>query len=102
MSITIPEGDEVYALGLANGKCPVGIVKESFEDGLTLVLFSWLIGDFSGDEVWVPYSQIRARKQASFLSPERAKADGYGWSEKVYDMDPLADFQTSWMKASAT
>ncbi|WP_433460634.1 hypothetical protein [Micromonospora sp. CA-248212] len=76
---------DVLAAGLADGRCPVGIVTTVDDDGFQLDLFSWITGRFSAGTAIVRHEQVR---EFSNL----AEKDGDG----VFRMDPLAAFQTAW------
>lgn len=93
----------VYALGTGDGECPVGIVIGLDDDGVTLALFRWGLGDFSGSKTWVPYAAIKkwvaAEKEA--VVPKQRASDGFFYNSDVKElflMDPLAGFQRRWMK----
>lgn len=89
----------VYALGLDDGECPVGLVESLDDSGVTLTLYSWMVGLFDLSDTWVPYCTIKRWVRADKMSKDAAMADG--WHERiaqigVFAMDPLADFQMKW------
>jgi predicted GIY-YIG superfamily endonuclease len=87
----------VYALGLADGECPVGRVIDADDEGVTVTLFSWLLGMFDGPDDWISADLIQRWRRAERLP------DGHdGWTKGIvlYDMDPLGSFQTRWHEQS--
>lgn len=95
------EAGGAYALGLADGRCPVGIVKALDADGVTLELFNWLIGMFDSPDRWIAFSAIREslRAEVEDLTPGERASDGFYYNEAIkslFLMDPLGDFQTAW------
>lgn len=100
----------VYAVGLdspiARGRlCPVGIVTEADDDGFTMTLYSWLIGSFDLEDVWIPYDSVKTWVRADRMSRREALADGYCKEiaeAGVFRMDPLGEFQTEWERRSAS
>lgn len=92
---------QVVALGLADGRCPVGSVIESDEWGATLGLYHWLTGYFSAGTRYVAYGDIRSMRFGVPMSPS-ARSSWERWNGSVdddaviWDMDPLAEFQTAW------
>lgn len=102
------EVDVPYALGLDDGTCPVGLVIEADDEGVTLTMFDWLISMFCGRDEWVPYDAIRRWVRAEKLPPPSKDgqwSDGY-WREPnckvVWQMQPLGDFQTRWHEKART
>jgi predicted GIY-YIG superfamily endonuclease len=94
----------VYAIGLDDGECPVGVVTDIDGDGVTLTLYSWLSHLFDLPDTWVPYGSIkrwvRAEKE-QLVYGERA-SDGFFYGKIVKElwlMDPLANFQTKFTAA---
>lgn len=104
--VTLPcalEVGEVYALGLRDGTCRVGLVSdESNEDGIVLTLYSWLMGDFNLADEWVSAEEIAQWRKADWKLWKEEGQTRSGWfieaGTKVFDMDPLADFQTDWQR----
>ncbi|MER7331765.1 MULTISPECIES: hypothetical protein [unclassified Micromonospora] len=82
---------DVVAVGLANKKCPVGVVTAADSNGFRLDLYSWPIGQFSAGVKVVLWSQV---VEVGPLA--RQRADG------VFEMDPLAGFQTAWTRVAMT
>jgi hypothetical protein len=90
----------VGAFGLAGGKCPVGLVTDESEGWLTVELYSWVSGYFGYEQRRIPVSSIRRFCFATRMSRAAAECRGLVVSrdDVVWDMDPLADFQTAWTK----
>ncbi|WP_328344656.1 hypothetical protein [Micromonospora sp. NBC_00421] len=80
---------DVLAAGLNDGRCPVGVVTAVDDDTFRLDLYSWPLGSFTAGTMIVRHDQVR---EFSPLAVQRA--DG------VFDMDPLAAFQTAWKDAN--
>jgi predicted GIY-YIG superfamily endonuclease len=92
---------EMYALGLDDGSCPVGYVTSLDEDGVSLELFSFLLGMTDGDVRWFRYSDIRRWARGYRLSKEQARERGYSPPlDNIWDMGPLETFQEIWLKRS--
>lgn len=79
---------DVLAAGLTNGKCPVGQVAAVSDQGFRLALYSWPIGYFSAGTAVVLWSQVG---ELAFASQRE---------DDVFEMDPLAEFQSAWTKAA--
>lgn len=83
-----------FAFGMPDGRCPVGYIAEYWEsDGvysrpeLVVELYSWLHGTFGhATEV------IEVTGGMQVLQAEWEMVDGV----RMFDMDPLAAFQTKW------
>jgi hypothetical protein len=76
---------------------PVGQVIECDDDAITLAAFQWLNGYFGGAQILVRRRDIRATLWAERMASDDLTASGfYRDGETVYDMTPLADFQTYW------
>lgn len=88
---------EAYALGLANGDCPVGILVEGDEDGVVLVQYKWNLDSFCGDEIWV-----RANDIERWVKAYREDLGTGPCRMTVFKMDPLGDFQTHWLENEAS
>ena len=91
----------VYAIGLSNGECPVGMVREFDDIGVTLIPFNWIWGGFDGPDTWVRQSDVRCwlRAEKERLTHGERASDGFFYPPTVKElwlMDPLADFQTKW------
>lgn len=88
----------VAAFGMADGRCPVGIVKIVHRKFLSIDLYSWLTGYFSGDARRIDTADIRQWRMAQRMDPATAERTGLVLrpGDVVWDMDPLADFQTQW------
>lgn len=87
-SVSILQIGDVVAAGLTNGAPPVGQVSAVDDYGLRLDLYSWLDGSFGVGVAVILWQQVAEFKLAQ---------QGSGG---VYEMDPLAEFQTEWTKAS--
>lgn len=85
----------VYALGLRDGKCPVGLVVDGDEDGITIALYSWMCGMFDQD-TWIRADTVTRWMKAELLSESEKAKRGYLAKYTVFDMDPLATFQKNW------
>lgn len=88
----LPKGMKVgssYAIGLETGSCPVGLVIDGDEEGVTVTLFNWMFCMFCGDDEWIPSHLISGWRKAEVDS------DG------VHQMDRLEDFQSNWIKSKA-
>lgn len=79
----------VYALGLDDGTCPVGLVENADADGVTVELYSWMTGFFGAGELWIYNGSIVRYRAAESWTDERGR---------VFEMDPLGDFQTRWQE----
>ena len=92
------EKGRVYAIGLDDSTCPVGIVDSLDGDGFTLTLYSWLYGMFDGPDRWFPYDSICRWERAEKMSRSAVEAEGWNMDivKEVFAMDPLAHFQTAW------
>jgi hypothetical protein len=91
----------VYALGLENGDCPVGVVTALDADGVALTLYSWYGRTFDVRDTWAAFRSIRQWVRAERLTEAGRDDGGFLWSEAaitegVFAMDPLAAFQTRW------
>jgi hypothetical protein len=91
----------VYALGLEDGECPVGVVTALDADGVALTLYSWFGRAFDVRDTWVAFRSIRQWVRAERLTEAGRDEGGWLWSEAaikagVFAMDPLATFQTRW------
>jgi predicted GIY-YIG superfamily endonuclease len=92
----------VYAFGLDDGDCAVGMVEALDDDGVTIALCNWLTGLFDEDR-WFPYAAIERWVVASVeqLTPGQRASDGFFYADFVKElflMDPLGDFQTKWIE----
>ncbi|MFJ1539228.1 hypothetical protein ACIODS_11865 [Micromonospora chalcea] len=76
---------DVVAVGLDNGRCPVGQVEAVSGLYFRLNLYSWPVGRFTAGTAVIRHGQVREFS-------DLAVPDGDG----VYQMDPLAAFQTRW------
>ena len=76
---------DVLAVGLDNDRCPVGVVTAVNEHAFRLDLYSWPLGQFSAGTAVVRHEQVRE------FSDLAVQDDG-----GVFQMDPLAAFQTEW------
>jgi predicted GIY-YIG superfamily endonuclease len=95
-----------YAFGLDDGECPVGLVIDTDDDGVTLTHYLWAIGVFGGNDDWIPYESIKRwrRAEVEHLKPNQRASDGFFYGREVktlFLMDPLGDFQTRWTSAPA-
>jgi hypothetical protein len=89
----------VMALGLSDGRCPVGEVVERSDGVVTLALYSWLSGHFGVGELTVRERDVVETVTARELGDDEKVAEGYGAFQLVWAMDPLAAFQTAWKQA---
>lgn len=80
---------EVYALGLDNGSCPVGLVVDGDQSGVTLELYSWMVELFTAGQQWVSAARIVGWAKA------QKHMDG---STTVFEMDDLGYYQASWQR----
>ncbi|MFG1846852.1 hypothetical protein [Micromonospora carbonacea] len=76
---------DVLAVGLDNGKCPVGIVTAANADMFRLDLYSWPLGRFTAGTMVIKFEQVQE------IAPLAVQDD-----DGVYQMEPLREFQTSW------
>jgi hypothetical protein len=76
---------DVLAVGLDNGRCPVGMVAAVNDHYLRLDLYSWLTREFGAGTAVVGHGQVRGLSNL-------AVQDGDG----VYLMEPLRQFQIAW------
>jgi predicted GIY-YIG superfamily endonuclease len=90
-----PAGN-VYAFGLKDGDCPVGLVHDVWlpEDDfpfmtLEVDLYSWLRGLFDGPTITIPVESISRSCKAEYASEH---------GQQVFQMDALSAFQTRWLK----
>lgn len=88
--------DRVYAFGLSDGQCPVGMVDriwypdeahpaQSFE----IALYSWFNQHFAAGVREIEQRHVVDSLEAAYVMDGRTQ---------VFDMDPLADFQTAWKR----
>src|SRR5207248_172279 len=88
---------DVYAIGLANGECPVGRVGRGYgADEVVVYLFNWITGTF-GEPMRISAKDIREVRHAVVMTEEERTEKGYA-AEMVFNMDPLADFQNHWTR----
>ena len=88
---------DVYAIGLADGECPVGRVGRGYgSDEVVVYLYDWLTNTF-GASLRIDGRQIRDVRHAVLLTDEQKAEQGYG-DQMVFDMDPLAEFQNEWKR----
>lgn len=83
---------DVIAVRLDSGgpsTCPVGMVESVDEYRIGLYLYSWAVYRFTAGERAVSWTRVRSLMQARRLPSDRN-------GTKVFDMDPLAAFQTEW------
>lgn len=76
----------VMAVRLFDGRCPVGLIRSDSGTSFSLELYQWLIGRFLGDTIDLHWSEVH-----STLRAERLPSG-------VFDMEPLAVFQTEWVE----
>ena len=88
----------VFAFGLDDGTCPVGYISRSWaadnvytRPTIEVKLYHWLSGEFGFREVVIDATTIRKALKADY------EIDG---QTKVFQMDPLGDFQTAWQSAA--
>lgn len=80
------------ALGLRSGGCPVGLVKHIRKRSVTLALFDWFGGVFGAGYLDVPVADIAQVLTATYELDDQPGRR----SCKVFHMDPLGTFQSSW------
>lgn len=93
-SSLVQPGD-VVALGLSDGACPVGLVRSVDDRGIRLALYSFLTHYFSAGPrvvLWPQVADILHARERYDSTPE----------DRVFEMDPLADFQTAWKERHTT
>jgi predicted GIY-YIG superfamily endonuclease len=84
----------VFAFGIPEGRCPVGLVTKVWQADpthgrptLEVELYSWLTGYFGCQTAFIDVQGGMQMLEAEY------HIDG---NDKVFDMDPLAAFQTQW------
>lgn len=85
---TIHEG-EWLALGLRDGRCPVGAVTAVNGHGVTVQLKSWMTGGLMDERLTATWDEISLVQKALDWT---AGPDG----ERIYDDRHLGAFQTWW------
>lgn len=88
---------EVYAFGLSDGTCPVGLVIAVDEDGVTITPFNWLVSMFCSEDEWICRDLILRWMRAEEMSQGAKRKDGYAVDQQVFAMDALGAFQTKWL-----
>ncbi|MER7166797.1 hypothetical protein ABT336_12135 [Micromonospora sp. NPDC000207] len=78
---------DVIAVGLDNGRCPVGRITGVNDFYIRLALYSWITRRFTAGEAVLRHGQVRE------FSPLAVQDD-----DDVYDMEPLRQFQVAWEK----
>lgn len=86
------ERNEVYALALTDGSCPVGLVVSGDSSGVILDLYSWMVQRFTVGEEWVSAESISRWRKADKRVENRP--DG---KYTIFEMDALGDYQTQWV-----
>ncbi|MGV4329214.1 hypothetical protein [Trueperella pyogenes] len=76
----------VWAFGLDNGECPVGVVEKVTSTHLQIGLYDWCIHLFLGSSIVIRVSDIAYAVKAEFQEG----------STRVLEMDPLAEHQIWW------
>lgn len=97
-SLTLKRGD-VVALGLRDGYCLVGRIDGIDERWIRLDLLDFLAGLFGLRVELVDRSQVQRVVLARPMGLKEKIAQGYAAADRVYDTDPLGDFQTRWERA---
>jgi hypothetical protein len=93
---------DVIAIAVKDLSCPpVGLVTDCDSDAVELALYSWLTQRFTAGRMAVRRSEIRATTWATPITDEEQPLAGIMTTgeeddEVVFDMDPLAAFQTCW------
>lgn len=96
---------DVVALGLRDGRCPVGLVVDwgEFSEFATLDLFGWLGGDFDAGRVSYPVHAIEEIRFARQHTDDEKRHLGFRREADreipVWSMDPLGRFQAEWQYA---
>ena len=81
---------DVVAVAIDGVKLPpVGRVHDCDDDAISLRLYQWINGYFGGPEMLIRRRDIRATLWAVLRESDD--------DEIVFDMEPLAQFQTSWL-----
>lgn len=93
-AIARPRAGAWAALGLRDGRCPVGLVTSADAGTVTVRLKSWATGGLMAEEITVPLDDVLEIAEASDWHLGR---DG----ERVYDDRHLGDFQTAWTEERA-
>lgn len=89
----------VYALGLNDGTCPVGMVTYGADytediDIFGINKYSWMQQRFTGEEEWINVNDIV--EHAVAIPNRHVPAGEYEYW--LVDMDDLGDFQTSYIE----
>lgn len=102
----LPKGlkiGSVYAIGMEDGSCPVGLIIDGDVDGVVITKMSWLTGVFSLPDEWLnaddivrwikgePFEKDHPEARMQRILYENAKAT-------VIDCEPLGKFQTAWLE----
>lgn len=102
--------DEVVALGLRDGRCPVGMIKVWTDHRVELSLYSFMSDTFGYQRASYSTADVDEVRYARVLTPHEMRKQGYRAPEDptefakvlaqdggpVWDMNPLAQFQTQW------
>lgn len=95
------EPGAVVAMGMKNGECPVGIVTSADDTFVVLDLYSWITGYFGYQTRAYRIGLIDELLFGEVLNdPPKWMVVEKG--QVVYDIDPLADFQTRWLHPDLT
>jgi predicted GIY-YIG superfamily endonuclease len=94
---------EVYALGLRSGECPVGVVVDVDDEGVSVERMSFMTGCFDCGELWISFCDIASHLRAARMSRQKMELDGWNmcyvdrFIGEMFDTEPLGDFQTEWL-----
>lgn len=80
---------------------PVGLVIDCDDDAVAIALYSWLSQYFTAGEMLVRRRDIRATLWAEKMPDDEQAHAGITDvpGETVFQMDPLASFQSTWKVA---
>lgn len=83
---------QCVALGLRTGECPVGLVESADEEWVSITHFNWMIELFVGKTLAFRIADVERVLWADW----RSGMSMHGHNDVVFEMDPLAEFQTKW------
>lgn len=89
----------VVALGLRDGRCPVGMVDEWADGWIELALFSWWRGEFGHSIRRYREDQVDEVLYANPETESGKREQGFPIEDMVWSCAPLARFQTRWQHA---
>lgn len=83
---------QAVALGMRDGECHVGIIDHVAGAFVTITHYHWMLDMFVGDTRAYLVSEIESIVWADSFREAR---------EEIYEMEPLARFQTKWEKRTS-